>query len=83
MKYPFLIPLRIDKTKLLTGAFVYIGMPLFTGAFKNSVWDPLFDKLQQKLAGWKETVLIQAGKLQLHKSTNPFPFTCSRCLKSL
>ena len=47
----------------------YLGMPL--GACHNSplIWNPILEKFQQKLAGWKKLYLSKGGWLMLLKST--------------
>ena len=47
----------------------YLGMPL--GAFHKSptVWNPILEKIERKLAGWKKMYLSKGGRLTLLKST--------------
>ena len=47
----------------------YLGMPL--GALHNSpsIWNPILEKIGQKLAGWKKLYLSKGGRLMLLKST--------------
>ena len=47
----------------------YLGMPL--GASHNfpSIWNPILEKFEQKLAGWKKLYLSKGGWLVLLKST--------------
>jgi len=47
----------------------YLGMPL--GALHNSpsIWNPILEKIEQKLAGWKKLYLSKGGHLMLLKST--------------
>ena len=47
----------------------YLGMLL--GASHNfpSIWNPILEKLERKLAGWKKLYLSKGGRLMLLKST--------------
>ncbi|GMI95175.1 hypothetical protein like AT4G29090 [Hibiscus trionum] len=72
----------------------YLGLPL--GAKRNSValWDPVIEKVQGKLSGWKSGTLSTAGRLILVKSVLsalpiyflsifPLPSSVGRHLNSL
>lgn len=43
----------------------YLGMPLFVGKMRQSLWDPVVSRFNKKLAGWKGALLSWAGKIQL------------------
>ena len=47
----------------------YLGMPL--GASHNcpSIWNPILEKIERKLVGWKRLYLSKGGRLMLLKST--------------
>ena len=47
----------------------YLGLPL--GAkFKNkTIWNPILEKMEKRLAGWKRLYLSNGGKVTLIKST--------------
>lgn len=47
---------------------VYIGMPLFIGCSRKEYWDRIIQRIDTKLAGWKATMLSNAGKLLLVKT---------------
>ena len=46
----------------------YLGMPLGASHNSPSIWNPILEKIEQKLAGWKK-YLSKGGKLMLLKST--------------
>ena len=47
----------------------YLGMPLRT-SFKSAViWNPILEKMENKLSRWKRLYLSEGGRLMLIKST--------------
>ena len=48
---------------------MYLGLPLGVSAKRNSVWQPLIQKIKKKLSLWKGRILSQASRLSLIKST--------------
>lgn len=61
----------------------YLGLPLGLNPL-DSFWSPTVDKFHKKLAGWKGTLLSQAGKVQLLKSSfQRFPSMLLVFLESL
>ena len=47
----------------------YLGMPLGASHNSPSIWNPILEKFEQKLAGWKKLYLSKGGWLVLLKST--------------
>ena len=47
----------------------YLGMPLGTSFKIASIWNPILEKMEKKLSGWKRLYLSKGGRLMLLKST--------------
>ena len=47
----------------------YLGMPLGTLFKTASIWNPILEKIEKKLSGWKHLYLSKGGRLTLLKST--------------
>ena len=47
----------------------YLGMPLGTPYKTASVWNPILERMEKKLSGWKRLYLSKGGRLTLLKST--------------
>ena len=47
----------------------YLGMPLGASHKSPTVWNPILEKFEHKLAGWKKMYLSKSGRLTLLKST--------------
>ena len=47
----------------------YLGMPLGASHNSFSIWNPILEKFERKLAGWKKLYLSKGGRLMLLKST--------------
>ena len=47
----------------------YLGMPLGTSFKTASIWNPILEKMEKKLSGWKRLYLSKGGRLMLLKST--------------
>ena len=47
----------------------YLGMPLGASHKSPSIWNPILEKIERKLAGWTKLYLSKGGRLTLLKST--------------
>ena len=47
----------------------YLGMPFKAPHKFPTVWNPILEKIERKLAGWKKMYLSKCGRLTLLKST--------------
>ena len=47
----------------------YLGMPLGTSFKTTSIWNPILEKMEKKLSGWRHLYLSKGGRLTLLKST--------------
>ena len=47
----------------------YLGMPLGASHKSSTIWNPILEKFERKLAGWKKLYLSKGGRLMLLKST--------------
>ena len=47
----------------------YLGMPLGNSFKTASIWNPILEKIERKLSGWKRIYLSKGGRLMLLKST--------------
>ena len=45
-----------------------LGMPLGASHNSPSIWNPILEKIERKLAGWKKLYLSKGGRLMLLKS---------------
>ena len=47
----------------------YLGMPLGSSFKTASIWNPILEKMEKKLSGWKRLYLSKGGRLTLLRST--------------
>ena len=47
----------------------YLGLPLGTKFKDKSIWKPILEKMERKLAGWKKSYLSKGGRVTLIKRT--------------
>ena len=47
----------------------YLGLPLGASFKASSVWNPIPEKIERRLAGWKKLYLSKGGRITLLKST--------------
>jgi hypothetical protein len=47
----------------------YLGLPLFIGKSKNQAFQPILDKVLNKIEGWQAKTLSQVGRTVLIKAT--------------
>ena len=45
----------------------YLGLPLGAKFKESSIWNPILEKLEQRLVGWKKLYLSKGGKVTLIK----------------
>ena len=50
-------------------AYDLFGMPLGTLYKTTSIWNPILERMEKKLSGWKRLFLSNGGRLTLLKST--------------
>jgi hypothetical protein len=47
----------------------YLGLPLGARYKSKDIWNPILEKMERRLAGWKRSYLSKGGRLTLIKST--------------
>ena len=48
---------------------IYLGMPLGVSHKSPTIWNPILERIERKLASWKKLYLSKGGRLTLLKST--------------
>ena len=72
----------------------YLGLPLGAKFKDKSIWNPILEKMEKKLAGWKKLYLSKGGRVTLIKSTLsnlstyflslfPIPASVANCIARL
>ena len=49
--------------------FKYLTIPLGAKFKEKTIWNPILDKMERRLAGWKRLYLFKGGRVTLIKST--------------
>ena len=60
---------QILGCKIASLPMKYLGLPLGTTFKAKSVWNPIIERMEKCLAGWKRLYLSKGGKVTLIKST--------------
>ena len=47
----------------------YLGLPLGAKFKDKTIWNPILEKIEQRLEGWKRLYLSKGGRVTLIKST--------------
>ena len=47
----------------------YLGLPLGAKFKDETIWNPILEKIERRLAGWKRLYLSMGGRVTLVKST--------------
>ena len=47
----------------------YLGLPLGAKFKDKTIWNPILEKMERRLTGWKRLYLSKRGRVTLNKST--------------
>ena len=47
----------------------YLGLPLGAKFKEKTIWNPILEKMERRLAGWKQLYLSKGGRVTLIKRT--------------
>ena len=47
----------------------YLGLPLGAKFKSKAIWNPIIEKIERRLAGWKRIYFSKGGRLTLIRST--------------
>ena len=60
---------NILQCRVASLPMIYMGMPLGSLYKTAAIWNPILERLEKKLSGWKRLYLSKGGRLTLLKST--------------
>ena len=60
---------RVLCCKVGSLPMIYVGMPLGAHYKDSSIWNPIIEKMERRLSGWKRLYLSKGDRLNLLKST--------------